>query len=414
MDIPRQLIYQERTDIKEFDINKKGTLNNELYEKWILKRPDLYPEKSGIASRKLNVFNDAYYMCTLLLMWKDNCENALPYLVRKTSLPSVVIPMVYFYLSHLQEKTTDTKRLMESIEAAAQNDEKWKTNLDAIKNVKCDTKVNNATFKLRSISEKSLSKIHYTTWGKATNHFSESTIKIIIKKVAKNSNVQLLIAEAIRLAAIKEEEMAHVDQNDTDYADPNDSSNWEEVDLGEIPSAIDITYGIVSEIRENNGLIELFSQTESEPLDERVQALKTQATGDLKERIEVLFTDDLVTNPAFSSAWLYQMIDNLMDTRWGTHIAGRWAQEDTHDTITCTLVRVLLDKDVLKKIKSGKGNLIAIARKMTEDSSLHKNFRDYMSKKKYDKVNKFTLSDWLVDYIERSLSDTFPTVSDEV
>ena len=250
MEIPRQLIYNERKVIDDFGINKEGAPNKKLYDEWLLKRPDLYPEKSGIGSRKLKVFNDAYFMCTLLLLYKDNCENALPYLVGKTEFPSVVIPMVYYYLSNLREKSVSIKRLMTSIVAAAENNERMRKNLKDIIKVKLKPKPE-FTFKPCEITEDSLSKIHFSVWKKATNYFSEPTIKLIIKKVAKKSEDQLLIAEAIKIAAINSEAEYAVDMSAPDDYDPNDSNNWEDVDLGEIRDPVCITDDIVTEIKKN-------------------------------------------------------------------------------------------------------------------------------------------------------------------
>ena len=67
--LPRQLIYKDRTDLKEFSVNCESTLEYRFYEK-LLKRPKI------VACDKkrdtiLRIFNNAYYICTLILLEDD-------------------------------------------------------------------------------------------------------------------------------------------------------------------------------------------------------------------------------------------------------------------------------------------------------------------------------------------------------
>lgn len=412
MEIPRQLIYQERWNITDFDINKDGSLNKKLYDEWLLKRPDLHPEKPGVFSRKLSAFNDAYFMCTLLLLYKDDCENALPYLVGKTSLPSIVIPMVYFYLSGLKDKTDSINRFLTSIETAAENDENWKRNLEDIQNLKSvKGKTNESIFKLREINQESLSKINYQIWAKATNNFSRTCIKNIIKRVAKKYERQLIIAEAINSAAIKDENIKNAEMNDDgqDYYD--DQDNWEEVDLGEIPDPICLTNDIVEEIKNNHGLKDASLKENEEVLTEEEKILKANAAEHLYTKLLGLWISENISPlDSLTEEWLQRMIENLMNTKWGIYIAKEWRKVNTHDSILFSLVGVLNDLEIFKKTNTQETTKYSdLAREFADDTQKTSRYSDYMSHKKKAKIGNFSLALWLKEYKETSLSGEFPT-----
>lgn len=203
MAISRELIYEEKSSIEAFGINNKGTLNHLLYKKWLLYLPDLRPDLAGFSDRKLAVFNDAYYICTIILMIKS-CDQYLNYYLQQTKIPSVVIPMVYLFVSRLNEQTQERIDLLKVIEAATKIHEDWHQNL---KNLKKTVKSNkhgiaNSTFSRRGYTSEFLSGID---WREKTDNYNEKQIRIILRNLVKSEEEKAMIIEAIRNAIDKEE-----------------------------------------------------------------------------------------------------------------------------------------------------------------------------------------------------------------
>ena len=66
---PRELIYKEKDSLKDFGVNNEMTIEHRFYE-GLLKRPsikDCFQKRETI----LRIFNNAYYLCTLILMDED-------------------------------------------------------------------------------------------------------------------------------------------------------------------------------------------------------------------------------------------------------------------------------------------------------------------------------------------------------
>ena len=68
-DVPRELIYKEKTSLKDFGVSNEMTLEHKFYE-GLLKRPSII----GCLKKRetiLRIFNNAHYLCTLILMDED-------------------------------------------------------------------------------------------------------------------------------------------------------------------------------------------------------------------------------------------------------------------------------------------------------------------------------------------------------
>lgn len=121
----REEIYKERKIIEEFRVDEKNTLNNALFD--VLFNFDYVSNRSDIEKSILGLFNDAYYICTLILLEKrpyfkikkykdiigaDN-NSIMSYDANKVI---IVMSMVYDYLKTLDlisfdiEKTTNVIR----------------------------------------------------------------------------------------------------------------------------------------------------------------------------------------------------------------------------------------------------------------------------------------------------------------
>lgn len=203
MAITRELIYEDKSHIEAFGINVKGTLNHLLYKKWLLYLPDLRPDLVGYNDRKLAVFNDAYYICTIVLMIKS-CDQYLSYYLKQTKIPSVVIPMVYLYVSRLDIQTQERIDLLKVIEAATKIHEDWHQNLislkKAVKTGKCS--INSSAFKRRDYTPEFLLGID---WREVTDNFTVQGINTVLRHLAKSKEETNMILDAIKEGVDKAE-----------------------------------------------------------------------------------------------------------------------------------------------------------------------------------------------------------------
>ena len=224
MTIPRELIYAERKDINEFGIRDVSSLNCLIY-KWLHTRREISPGKSGFRERKLKVFNDAYYVCTVIQSLPQ-CDDWLSYYKKDIILPSIVLPMVYCYISKIRDDSLTLCTLRMSIETDASEDSVMQKNLDDIKRVteEWDAPFPASEFILRKLTPEILSTLD---WKSITDYFKQDIIKKVVRNFAKDENEQKMIGEAIENAArLAEDEFYNPKPCPEDYPDDNwDFSN---------------------------------------------------------------------------------------------------------------------------------------------------------------------------------------------
>ena len=67
--ISRSVIYKDRTDLKDFGVHVPGTINNQLF---INLKQHALMGVSGAKEVALRCYNNAYYVCTLILLEADD------------------------------------------------------------------------------------------------------------------------------------------------------------------------------------------------------------------------------------------------------------------------------------------------------------------------------------------------------
>ena len=219
MDLQRELIYEDRKRIEEFSVDDMSSINYLLYEDWLPTLTDLQPTESGYLQRTLKAFNDAYYICTLILMHKTN-EDFLSYAYKRCSIPSIVFPMAYFYISKIREKGRYLSRLLKTIKTAIY-EKGWSDNFETIQSLIEKTSENFiplSVFVPRTITSEILDSIK---WYKVTNKFKKEDTLKILKYVAKNQTEWEIMVDAIKNAAKEYEDEYN---RDLDYVD--DLGNW--------------------------------------------------------------------------------------------------------------------------------------------------------------------------------------------
>lgn len=232
MEIPRELIYEDRKVINDFRVEDESSVNHLIYL-WLLERPELHPEKPGYSQRTLRAFNDAHYMCTMALMARRS-ENSIPYFKERIREPSVVFPMVYFYIFNINRGSV--KYLVKTIETYASTDSILSKNLGDIKKIleSWEDSVPASLFERRKLTSECLSTIDWKVWSTCSDHFKPDSVKGIISFTAYNKDEQEMIAEAIKNAAKQAEEDFYNPEpyvEEDEYADyypspDDDGSNW--------------------------------------------------------------------------------------------------------------------------------------------------------------------------------------------
>lgn len=215
MIIPRKLIYEEKKSLDEFGINDGTSINHLIYEEWLRDLAELEPFKSGLLKRRLKVFNDAYYICTLILMHPTNEEFA-HYAYQRCSLPSVVFPLVHYYISNVKDRGYSNSALLKDIEAGLKSEGK-DSNLSKL--MKCTEKnkvnISSSQFVQRKLTPGLLADI---PWYTVTGKYEKEDILKLMKDIPKDKPEWDLMLDAI-IHAAKEYEWEY-NQN-LDYVDDN-------------------------------------------------------------------------------------------------------------------------------------------------------------------------------------------------
>ena len=240
MVLPRELVYEEKKKIQQFGVNDEKTLNHLIYEKWLLTRTDLQPLETGLSKRRLNVFNDAYYICTLILMHPTS-EGFASYAVERCSLPSVVLPMVYLYISKVGDCRYSNSRLLEDIKTGLKS-KGWEGNLNELINSTSTFTgtILSSEFEQRELTSDLLSR---SMWYKITGGYKREDIWKIVRYIAKNEKEWVMVLDAIRNGASEYE--WDYNNNLQDYFD-DESGQW----VADTPIDLSPTYQYIDELKE--------------------------------------------------------------------------------------------------------------------------------------------------------------------
>ena len=381
MDIPRALIYKDRQQIEEFGISDDSFLNKRLYEDWIFNVPDLRPGDIGFSSRILQVFNDAYYICTVVLMKPLKCHYCLPYYLSKTKLPSVVIHLVYYYLKRVDFEHPSISLLLKAIKTEIKR-EGWDELLKNIEAIGKNKVMPRTLFSRRELNSEFLSTID---WNTITNHYSSEGIMFIERNIAKNDEEIKEIAQAIKESAKKLEDEfyeyqqePYIEEETLDYDNEPDENDY-------LPDYTE-TYQLCDSIINSDNPSSLFHSQQIVQRDISLPQFQLQRflRGDW-------FSNYSADTQTYTEQWRNNMVDALLSSQWGNFFANEWSKRD--NMIKCALVGALKDVGVLKPetyTRYGESLTTIIGLKV-------ETITKYMSD-----ANMKPYSLWLKDYIEDS------------
>ena len=193
MILPRKLFYQERESRQDFGTDTEGSLNQAIYNGWLLTRTELNPLDNSFYSKITKVFNDAYFICTVVL-FDPSKEINLSYFNNMISLPSIVYPLACFYLLNFSKKQPNIKRLVTILEGnmfAAHDD--WKKNYDDLKKIE-KQKINESEFSPCKLDDLMLSEIG---WWRVTDGYQTGEIEKVVRLFGKSKEERKAMARAI-------------------------------------------------------------------------------------------------------------------------------------------------------------------------------------------------------------------------
>ena len=250
MNEARRLIYEDRKKLSEFDVYKEGTLNYYIYCNWLLSRKELRKAKTDfeLGMMMVNVFNDAYYICTIIFMHPHSSRWSR-WFIQQTNTPSLVMPLVHIYVEKTGVVTREINDLQKLIEGDFDCYPEWKENnnklMEAVSGFNNNLSI--STFARRKLTPELLSSIR---WGGVTNMYKEHKVKNYIGFVATNLDEQKQIAKSI-YEAIKVFEY----ENELDYYCDDDGNI--------IKNSYDFskTYQLLTEIMDSNKYSYLVNKT---------------------------------------------------------------------------------------------------------------------------------------------------------
>lgn len=201
MNEERKLIYEERKSLDDFRIKVQGSLNNLIYYNWLSKKTEIDPFGENYKAKYLKAFNDAYYLCTLTLMSPVGMDINNDYIIKPIEIPSVVFPLVRFYLSRLNGSTLAIKHFLDSIETKCKKEADWGQNYIDLQEAleEYNGSVDASVSAQRKLTKDVLSDIK---WHELTSSFEKKRIEIVVKFYARERDAWNLMCEAIKAAAI--------------------------------------------------------------------------------------------------------------------------------------------------------------------------------------------------------------------
>lgn len=386
MILPRKLVYKEKASRTDFEVNNKDCLNNIIYDKWLLTRNELDPEDTNFYTKITTILNDAYFVCTVVLM-KPNSEISLSYFKKLISIPSIVYPMVCLYLSKLKERTHNMDRTIILImDNLFKKHVDWGQNYTELLNSVGEYKgtINASLFVQRKLTQKLLYSIN---WFNVTNQYKISEIERIISIVAKDGEECKMMAEAIEC------EIRDHEEPDT-YI--NDETGELELYTPDYSTAHQLCQTIISSQGTSLNLgrneIDLFLDDNKRGKEEREFAPQANMKDFLKRD---WFDEYSTDNNLYTVEWRNHLIDELIKSEHGEIIVNQWWDKrgknvSKKNLIFCGLVGCLRDVGVIKC-----KNKTELASKLGISNVKNANLADYMAKKEYR-----TYFDWLKDYIQ--------------
>lgn len=373
-DYIRKLIYEDRQSIRDFDIDVKYSLENLLFEKYLPATPEMKISQQGFNSRALEAFNDAYYVCTTMLS-QTNSILELSYYIERIQYPSVVLPMVHTYLTHLNSDNSIVKRNIALIVGAVKTESDWESNFNIITSLNKEIgrcKLDQSMFSLRKLTQELLEEIN---WYSITNKFDKNKILKIASNICRNEKDWRMVIEAIKNAAKEYEWNYNNELFSGDYFD-DEIGKW--CYYEDKPIDLSSVYQYCDEIKEK---FDLYSVSNTFAPTIHLENLLCQDW----------FDEICSDSKLYTKAWREKMVDALM-INYGSYIAANWKKDRKIPTIKMSLIGALNDVGILN------GSYSSLSKRINHNKSKKaiESCAKYMG---YGKKEPYF--EWLKSYVEQ-------------
>ena len=197
--LPRYLIYTDRTDIQSFI--DESSLNKELYE-WMCSLREGARGRAALKRDPLDLFNQAYYICTLSLSLPDplilytgwRYTNYFSYLFMNYEIR--IYDSIAYALLALQANPTDA---MKELAARLKDKYKGEHHYFPVVNEIVTRRLDRQQLVVTDFSRKPFdcSQLHTINWSSCTNDYHEDSIRFCVYE-CQTFDEKKAVIEAIR------------------------------------------------------------------------------------------------------------------------------------------------------------------------------------------------------------------------
>lgn len=354
MYIPRELIYEDKSTLDDFGYKDEKSFDGQIY-KGLLKIKDMKPGDKGFYDRLLTVYNDTYLICSMVVKLEKSVWT-LSYYKQFIRIPSVVLPMVYCYLSRLDRKPEHLESFLTALHTDIEVNG-WSGNLEILRNSGGkNAKTSVSAFNFRELTSELLDTIK---WWKVTERFRQSEIRKVLINIPKNKEEYSLILDAIGKSA-KEYEWEY--NNHLEYYEGINEDGILEF-YEDKPIDLSNVFKYCDEWKER---YEDFVQNKKRKQGDDVS--EDESVGviiKLQNFLKKSWFDELSSNRLFNKNWRETLVSDLIASEFGPQIVEEWNMKkgtrSKSAQIKMQLVRALTDagvfgkhykKEIVAKIKS--------------------------------------------------------------
>ena len=210
--LPRELVYKEKSSVNEFEYHPENKSVWKIHS-FIMEYSETLLYKKNDELLSIMPLNDAYYICTLVLIDNNPVNHFVYYTqianreqdaqyINQIVYSRMVMTVVYTLLIRIARRKIKVRRFCNKLESYVYDKSIFTEKGNYMKNYP-----DMFVFSTRVIEEDIVKKIN---WDLVTSHFKLSEISEIIDKLGKNNKGKRLLIQYIYLAEIASSSMYNI------------------------------------------------------------------------------------------------------------------------------------------------------------------------------------------------------------
>lgn len=210
--LPRELVYKEKSSVNEFEYHPENKSVWKIHS-FIMEYSETLLYKKNDELLSIMLLNDAYYICTLVLIDNNPVNHFVYYTqianreqdaqyINQIVYSRMVMTVVYTLLIRIARRKIKVRRFCNKLESYVYDKSIFTEKGNYMKNYP-----DMFVFSTRVIEENIVKKIN---WDLVTSHFKLSEISEIIDKLGKNNKGKRLLIQYIYLAEIASSSMYNI------------------------------------------------------------------------------------------------------------------------------------------------------------------------------------------------------------